>query len=189
MPLNCQRKRMIHHLDCLCDSVFRLSLDFASFSRQPDSLMMIGIDHDADFSEYILKATPRFKIDSMPALIARISASRWLSNPPSLTRSWYRVTPQAPLHQTFSTKELVDEMKDILRMVAKDNEIVIEKMEVMPDHVHVLISFPNQQDANQRYLSTKVHSSFSNDIQKLDNHNIGVVIYGFPTTICVRSAI
>ena len=30
-------------------------------------------------------------------------------------------------HQTFSTKELVDEMKDILRMVAKDNEIVIEK--------------------------------------------------------------
>ena len=26
-------------------------------------------------------------------------------------------------------------MKDILRMVAKDNEIVIEKMEVMPDHV------------------------------------------------------
>ena len=45
-------------------------------------------------------------------------------------------------HQTFSTKELVDEMKEILRMVAKDNEIVIEKMEVMPDHVHVLISFP-----------------------------------------------
>ena len=45
-------------------------------------------------------------------------------------------------HQTFSTKELADEMKDILRMVAKGNEIVIEKMEVMPDHVHVLISFP-----------------------------------------------
>ena len=43
-------------------------------------------------------------------------------------------------HQTFSTKELVDEMKDILRMVAKDNEIVIEKMEVILDHVHVLIS-------------------------------------------------
>ena len=26
-------------------------------------------------------------------------------------------------HQTFSTKELVDEMKDILRMVAKDNKL------------------------------------------------------------------
>ena len=45
-------------------------------------------------------------------------------------------------HQTFATKKLADEMKDILRMVAKDNDIVMEKMEVMPDHVHVLISFP-----------------------------------------------
>ena len=36
----------------------------------------------------------------------------------------------------------IDEMKDILRIVAKGNEIVIEKMEVMPDYVHVLISFP-----------------------------------------------
>ena len=39
-------------------------------------------------------------------------------------------------------KKLADDMKYRLRMVAKDNEIVIEKMEVMPDHVHVLISFP-----------------------------------------------
>ncbi|QVI35559.1 IS200/IS605 family transposase [Lacticaseibacillus chiayiensis] len=45
-------------------------------------------------------------------------------------------------HQTFVTKELADEMKVILQGVADDNEIVIEKMEVMPDHVHVLISFP-----------------------------------------------
>ena len=33
-------------------------------------------------------------------------------------------------------------MKEILWQVAEDNDIVIEKMEVMPDHVHVLISFP-----------------------------------------------
>ena len=33
-------------------------------------------------------------------------------------------------------------MKDILRMVAKDNDIVMEKLEVILDHVHVLISFP-----------------------------------------------
>ena len=31
-------------------------------------------------------------------------------------------------HQTFSTKELADEMKDILRMVAKGNDIVMEKL-------------------------------------------------------------
>ncbi len=33
-------------------------------------------------------------------------------------------------------------MKEILWQVAENNEIVIEKMEVMPDHVHVLIIFP-----------------------------------------------
>ena len=45
-------------------------------------------------------------------------------------------------HQTFATKKLADEIKDILRMVAKDNDIVMEKLEVILDHVHVLISFP-----------------------------------------------
>ena len=33
-------------------------------------------------------------------------------------------------------------MKEILWQVAEDKEIVIEKMEGMPDHVYVLISFP-----------------------------------------------
>ena len=43
---------------------------------------------------------------------------------------------------TFTSEALVNEMKEILTTVAADNEIVIEHMEVMPDHVHVLISFP-----------------------------------------------
>lgn len=42
--------------------------------------------------------------------------------------------------QTFATKKLADKMKDILWMVAKDNDIVMEKLEVILDHVHVLIS-------------------------------------------------
>ena len=45
-------------------------------------------------------------------------------------------------HKTFVTAQLSEEMKQILSSIAKDNNIVIEKMEVMPDHVHVLISFP-----------------------------------------------
>ena len=45
-------------------------------------------------------------------------------------------------HKTFVTDQLSEEMKQILSSIAKDNNIVIEKMEVMPDHVHVLISFP-----------------------------------------------
>mgnify|MGYP005762869515 CR=1 FL=1 len=44
-------------------------------------------------------------------------------------------------NQIFTTSQLVNEMKDILRYVAGLHEITIEKMEVMPDHVHMLISF------------------------------------------------
>ena len=48
-------------------------------------------------------------------------------------------------NQTFTTEVLSNEMKAILQQVADDNDIVIEKMEVMPDHVHLLI------DCNPRY--------------------------------------
>ena len=51
-------------------------------------------------------------------------------------------------------------MKYILRMVAKDNEIVIEKMEVMPDHVHVLISFPPSKALNSAIKALKGRSAF-----------------------------
>ena len=62
--------------------------------------------------------------------------------------------------QTFATKKLADEMKDILRMVAKDNEIVIEKMEVMPDYVHVLISFPPSKAPTSAIKALKGRSAF-----------------------------
>lgn len=45
-------------------------------------------------------------------------------------------------HKIFVTNQLNEEMKQILSSIAKDNNIVIEKMEVMSNHVHVLISFP-----------------------------------------------
>lgn len=41
----------------------------------------------------------------------------------------------------FTTPELVDEMKDILTNLAEAKEITLETMEVMPDHVHMLIGF------------------------------------------------
>ena len=63
-------------------------------------------------------------------------------------------------HQTFATKKLADEMKYILRMVAKDNEIVIEKMEVMPDYVHVLISFPPSKAPTSAIKALKGRSAF-----------------------------
>lgn len=45
-------------------------------------------------------------------------------------------------HKTFNTPALIQEMKDLLLQTAEKNNIVIEKIEVMADHVHLLISFP-----------------------------------------------
>lgn len=50
-------------------------------------------------------------------------------------------------HQVFTTLPLVSEMKNILTYIAKPHDITIEKMEVMPDHVHMLISFPPKHSA------------------------------------------
>lgn len=49
----------------------------------------------------------------------------------------------------FTTPDLVQDMKDILVKIAQLNDITIETMEVMPDHVHLLISFkPKQAPTN-----------------------------------------
>ena len=44
--------------------------------------------------------------------------------------------------------------------VDEDNEIVIEKMEVMPDHVHVLISFPPSEVPTSAIKALKGRSAF-----------------------------
>jgi len=44
-------------------------------------------------------------------------------------------------NQIFTDTALAQEMKDILLETAELNEIKIEKIEVMPEHVHLLISF------------------------------------------------
>lgn len=45
-------------------------------------------------------------------------------------------------HSTFKSPVLANEMKSLLQEAARENDIVIEKMEVMPDHIHLLINFP-----------------------------------------------
>lgn len=63
-------------------------------------------------------------------------------------------------HQIFVTDQLASEMKDILRQIAKDNEIVIEKMEIMPDYVHVLIGFPPSRTPTSAIKALKGRSAF-----------------------------
>lgn len=41
----------------------------------------------------------------------------------------------------FTTQNLADDMKAILTRLAEEKGISIEEMEVMPDHIHLLISF------------------------------------------------
>lgn len=63
-------------------------------------------------------------------------------------------------HKTFVTDQLSEEMKQILYSIAKDNKIVIEKMEVMPDHVHVLISFPPSKAPASAIKALKGRSAY-----------------------------
>lgn len=51
-------------------------------------------------------------------------------------------------------------MKCILRTVAKDNDIVMEKLEVILDHVHVLISFPPSKAPTSAIKALKGRSAF-----------------------------
>ena len=78
---------------------------------------------------------------------------------------WLRFTlPQFASYlssfQTDPSEALVNEMKGILTTVAADNEIVIEHMEVMPDHVHVLISFPPSKAPTSAIKALKGRSAF-----------------------------
>ena len=63
-------------------------------------------------------------------------------------------------NKIFVTEQLSNEMKSILQLVADDNNIVIEKMEVMPDHVHVLISFPPSKAPTSAIKALKGRSAF-----------------------------
>lgn len=42
----------------------------------------------------------------------------------------------------FTSDGLASDMKNILKNISTENGVKIQKMEVMPDHVHLLISFP-----------------------------------------------
>ncbi len=49
-------------------------------------------------------------------------------------------------NEIFTTLGLINDMKETLQKVADDNDIIIEKLEVMPDHVHTMVSFPPKKN-------------------------------------------
>ena len=48
----------------------------------------------------------------------------------------------------FTTDVLKQDMKQILSDIADDNDIIIQEIEIMDDHVHMLISFPPKLSAS-----------------------------------------
>lgn len=63
-------------------------------------------------------------------------------------------------HQIFTTDQLSTEMKQILYDVAEANQIQIQQIEVMPDHVHLLLSFPPYLSASDVLKRLKGRSAF-----------------------------
>ena len=61
-------------------------------------------------------------------------------------------------NQIFSTKNLANEMKELLLHIAKDNDINIEKIEVMHEHIHLLLSFKPYKAASSVIKALKGRS-------------------------------
>jgi len=64
-------------------------------------------------------------------------------------------------HEAFTTPKLVSEMKGILTKIAQLNEVTIEQMEIIPDHVHLLLSF------KPKYAPTNVVKAFKGGSARL----------------------
>ncbi|WP_395322682.1 IS200/IS605 family transposase [Levilactobacillus parabrevis] len=64
-------------------------------------------------------------------------------------------------HEAFTTPKLVAEMTNILTKIALLNEVTIEQMEVMPDHIHLLLSF------KPKYAPTNVVKAFKGGSARL----------------------
>lgn len=63
-------------------------------------------------------------------------------------------------HQIFTTDEFSDEMKQILTNIAADNHIDIQQIEIMPNHVHLLLSFPPYLSTSEVLKILKGRSAF-----------------------------
>ena len=63
-------------------------------------------------------------------------------------------------NQIFTNQDLAQEMRDLLKQIAEDNQIKIEKMEVMPEHIHLLISFRPSKSGSSVVKALKGRSAF-----------------------------
>jgi putative transposase len=63
-------------------------------------------------------------------------------------------------NQIFTTSELASEMKELIIDTATSNDIQIEKLEVMPEHVHAMISFRPSKSISSVVKALKGHTGY-----------------------------
>lgn len=61
--------------------------------------------------------------------------------------------------RVFTTPELIKDIKDLLLEVAGSYEIQVEAVEVMPDHVHMMVSFKPKRSATDVVKTLKGRSA------------------------------
>lgn len=62
--------------------------------------------------------------------------------------------------QIFTIAELANEMKKLIIDTATSNNIQIKKLEVMPDHVHAIISFRPSKSISDAVKALKSHTGY-----------------------------
>lgn len=63
-------------------------------------------------------------------------------------------------NQIFTTEDLASEMKKLIIDTAASNDIQIEKLEVMPEHVHALIPFRPSKSISAVVKALKGHTGY-----------------------------
>lgn len=63
-------------------------------------------------------------------------------------------------NQIFTTEDLANEIKELIIDTAANNDIQIEKLEVMPEYVHALISFRPSKSISAVVKTLKSHTGY-----------------------------
>ena len=86
----------------------------------------------------------------------------------------------------FTTPELVQEMKDILLRIAQLNDVTVEELEVMPEHVHMLIINRFMISAYSfKRVTIVIIKTTSRRMQTMEKHNrfTPFFVFAFPSKV------
>ena len=88
--------------------------------------------------------------------------------------------------EIFTTIEKQNAMQDILTHICDEHDIVIQSLQVMPDHIHMLISFNPKHAASNivKTLKGKSLPVYGSKLIQKQRQCYGVAIYGHLVISC-----